>query len=147
MNLYNPSLDLSSLVRRLHDAGQKAVVAVAPAVEQQQHASEHTRSSASPSSSPDEDQHHDQFSSFERRKRPAHSGKGKGGAEEGSSGKRQGEESSEPEHEDETATIGAELEGLGPSLAAQDFSSWLVDELGGPDRSDKVYDDMVEVVA
>jgi len=96
VNLYNPSLDLLTIVRRLRDVGQKAVIAVAPAVElhqhQHQHASGHTRSS---SLSPDQDD-------------PENSGKGKG----------KGKAGFEKWH----------------VVAAQEFSAWLVDELGGPDR-------------
>lgn len=114
------------MVKRLRDVGQKAVIAVAPAVELRQHAPGRTRSYSSPR---DLDQDNS-------------SGNGKAGVENRHGGEERGERegrgSGGPEHGDERGRnrerVEAEAEGLGLTLAAQEFSAWLVDELGGPDR-------------
>lgn len=128
VNLYNPSLDLVTMVKRLRDVGQKAVIAVAPAVDLHQHAPRQARSSSSP---PDRDQESN--------------GEGKAGVEQRHDGEEKGEGEGHggggPERGDgrgrNRERVDAEAEGLGLTLAAQEFSAWLVDELGGPDRWDR----------
>lgn len=109
MSAYNPSQDLRMLVERLYLWGEKTVIAVAPAFEQQQ---QHRSPSASPSSPPDQTSLSGDFSG--RRKGPENEQRGDGSRHSGNG--------------DEAIGAGSE------SVAAEEFSSWLVDQLGGAGR-------------
>lgn len=106
VNAYNPSQDLRTMVSNLRNAGQKSVIAVAPAFEQ--HAPDEILSSLPPSSA----RH-----LWEKGEKDVRSMGGHGGTGGESDGRveRRG------------------VRGGAESLAAQDFSSWLINELGGSD--------------
>lgn len=106
----NPSLDLRSMAHRLLHKGQKAVIAIAPAVED--------TSSSKPSSA-------------EKSREFYSPGVPKNGAVGDTVDMGRGHEFGDPDD----VTAGGEGGSSGPeTLAAEAFGSWLVDELGGPRR-------------
>lgn len=106
----NPSLDLRSLAHRLLDKGQRAVIAIAPAVEDTPSSKPSSAEKSRERSSPGVPKIRAVDDTVEMG-----GGREIGGADDGISGGEEG--SSGPE-----------------KLAAEAFGSWLVDELGGPRR-------------
>ena len=106
----NPSLDLRSLARRLLYKGQRAVIAIAPAVEDTSSSKPSSAGYSLQNSSPGVPKNGGVDDTVEM-------GRGHefGGADD--------------------VTAGGEGGNSGPeTLAAEAFGSWLVDELGGPRR-------------
>lgn len=106
----NPSLDLRSLAHRLLDKGQKAVIAIAPAVEDMSSNKPSSTGKVQENSSPGVPKSGGVDDSVEMREGERFGGVGQRMA----NGKGGG--------------------GGGESLAAEAFRAWLVDELGGPMR-------------
>lgn len=106
----NPSLDLQSLAHRLLDKGQRAVIAIAPAVED-------TSSSKPSSAEKSRDRSSPGVPKIRSVDDTVEMGRGRelGAADDVTVGGEEGSSGSE-------------------RLAAEAFGSWLVDELGGPRR-------------
>lgn len=113
INAYNPSQDLLTMVSNLRNAGQKSVIAVAPAIEEEE------GEQLPP--------HENKLSSLLHPSGGYYSEKGKEGDVRHSSLYGQKGREGGARAEGGGGRVGSE------NLAAQELSSWLIDELGGSD--------------